>query len=220
MAKTLSEASFVTRIEMLEAMIAAAPSSSSILKELLSSQKDEHKQQQEEKEVKRHVQQQQSAEDHQFEDLDKKGPAQRLLLEKLDATDAIIANAGSPFTGSEPDVCTVIDNIIKVDEFGKHKLYSMEDMDELLEQIQTKKAECSKNKQRDTQLYQALSCMEVIIESLDLWDDDDKSTVEELLQKPVSQSKTDNKTSEITHYRRFASLLDIIFKKTGIKLNE
>ncbi|KAI8080998.1 hypothetical protein BDF21DRAFT_339024, partial [Thamnidium elegans] len=29
----------------------------------------------------------------------------------------------------------------------------------------------------------------------------------------------DDKTSEITHYRRFASLLDIIFKKTGIKLN-
>ncbi|KAI8883430.1 hypothetical protein K501DRAFT_272690 [Backusella circina FSU 941] len=196
MAKTLFEASFVTRIGMLEAMIAAAPSSSSILKELLSSQKDEHKQQQkqeeqdvqqqEEKEVKRKVQQQQSSEEHQVEDLDMEGriyllghkkfsgmelsddeknylqsitnegtiksciqflAAQRLLLEELDATDAIIAN------------------IIKVDESGKHKLYSMEDMDELLEQIQTKKAECSKNKQRDTQLYQALSCMEVIGET-------------------------------------------------------
>ncbi|RCH84089.1 hypothetical protein CU098_003524 [Rhizopus stolonifer] len=111
-------------------------------------------------------------------------------------------SAGSPFTGLEPDVCTVVDNIIEIDESGKHKLYSMEDMDELLEQIQTKKAECSKNKQRDAQLYQALSCMEVIIEPFDLWDDDDK-------------------TSEITHYRRFASLLDIIFKKkTGIKLND
>ncbi|KAI8975454.1 hypothetical protein BDF20DRAFT_878780 [Mycotypha africana] len=67
-------------------------------------------------------------------------------------------------------------------------------MDELLEQIQTKEAECSKNKQRDTQLYQALSCMEERVKSFDLWDDNDK-------------------TSETAHYRRFASLLDIIFKK-------
>lgn len=74
----------------------------------------------------------------------------------------VMKSAGLPCTGLQPDVCTVIDNIIKVDESGKHKLYSIEDMDELLEQIQTKKAECSKNKQRDAQLYEALSCMEVM----------------------------------------------------------
>ncbi|CAO3695373.1 unnamed protein product [Rhizopus stolonifer] len=72
-------------------------------------------------------------------------------------------NAGSPFTSLEPDVCIVIDSIIKADKSGEHKLYSMEDMNGLLEQIQTKKAECSKNKQRDTQLYQALSYMEEIL---------------------------------------------------------
>ncbi|KAI9345954.1 hypothetical protein BD770DRAFT_430384 [Pilaira anomala] len=58
----------------------------------------------------------------------------------------VMKSAGLPSASLEPDVCTVIDNIIKVvDESGKHKLYSIEDM----EQIQTKKAECSKNKQRD-----------------------------------------------------------------------
>lgn len=48
-------------------------------------------------------------------------------------------SAGTSLTGLEPDLCTVIDNIIKVDESGKPKMCSMEDMDELFEQIQAKK---------------------------------------------------------------------------------
>ncbi|KAG0170369.1 hypothetical protein DFQ28_010828 [Apophysomyces sp. BC1034] len=87
--------------------------------------------------------------------------------------------------GLDADVQIVIDSILKVDENNQQKAHCMEGMDATLEEIQTKKAECSKNN----------------IEFFDVWDDDIK-------------------TSEITYYRRFVSILDTIFKKADIKLYE
>ncbi|KAI7894668.1 uncharacterized protein EV154DRAFT_69116 [Mucor mucedo] len=54
--------------------------------------------------------------------------------------------------------------------------------------------------QKQATRYPAVSSF-MLIESFDLWDDDDNA-------------------SEMTHYRRVASLLDVVFKKTGIRLHD
>ncbi|CAO3597601.1 unnamed protein product [Absidia cylindrospora] len=74
-----------------------------------------------------------------------------------------------------------------------------EDIDAVLEFIQSTKATLSGAKRRHSQVYAMLSMVEQIIENFNLW-------------------YRDCHESEMTFYRRFATLLDIIFKETKIEL--
>ncbi|KAG2220984.1 hypothetical protein INT45_004603 [Circinella minor] len=75
------------------------------------------------------------------------------------------------------------------------------DLDTVLSLTLERKLECVKARSTSSQLYQCISCLHHILSLIGSWDQEAKE-------------------SEITFYRRSATILDYIFKNTGIILNE
>ncbi|KAI9300945.1 hypothetical protein BJ944DRAFT_187530 [Cunninghamella echinulata] len=73
------------------------------------------------------------------------------------------------------------------------------DIDEMISFIQNKKCQLSRMKQRESDMYKMLTVVERVVENFNLW-------------------YNDNHESEITLYRRFSFLLDIIFNGTPVEL--
>ncbi|CAO3654358.1 unnamed protein product [Cunninghamella echinulata] len=76
-----------------------------------------------------------------------------------------------------------------------------DDIDEMVSFIQNKKCQLSHMKQRGSDMYKMLTLVERVIENFGLW-------------------YNDNHESEVTFYRRFFFLLDIIFSDTPVELSD
>ncbi|KAI8147781.1 hypothetical protein BJV82DRAFT_593316 [Fennellomyces sp. T-0311] len=98
-----------------------------------------------------------------------------------------------PLAKLEPEVEAYMHEIFLVAE--------RDDTDAVLTMIQERKLTCIKNKERASQMYLVLCCLERVVENFGLWSSDEKE-------------------SEITFYRRAASILDLVFKDTDILLND
>ncbi|KAG1165094.1 hypothetical protein G6F46_001214 [Rhizopus delemar] len=83
----------------------------------------------------------------------------------------------------------------KLDDIFSRK----DDIDEMLSYIQGEKMNLIKNKKRKSELYALLSITEKVIEDMEYW------------------SKDENE-QEMTFYRRFASLLDVLFGASEIRM--
>ncbi|KAG2219708.1 hypothetical protein INT45_006040 [Circinella minor] len=142
-----------------------------------------------------------------------------LSQEHKDITSSHITH--KTFDGLEPDVKVMIDEIIKVkDNQGELIYYTKEDMDKILEDISYRKIDCLKNKQRNTQKYHVLNIIERIIESFDLWSNDNKditsgesgslsSRTEIVLNKAIFHSNN----SKPTYSRK----IDLLIKTKDLK---
>ncbi|KAI8092096.1 hypothetical protein BDF21DRAFT_410937 [Thamnidium elegans] len=84
---------------------------------------------------------------------------------------------------------------------GFETVNKIKNIDEALSYIQLEKSKLSQNRNRDTDEYIMLSILEKIIEDTELW-------------------RERNDEQEITSYMRFASLLDVLFKGTDIRLSD